>query len=433
MYYSYTPRYDEVDYLYQKYLKEYPQTTLNFFLDVKNGISGDTSFVDGMRVNSITYENKGQHLVELVTAIINVVAFIKSRLLEISNNDSNLIDNRVRFFFFCEVGKSSYHRAIDMAYKRNRGINDVLNRESIEVDLRGDIVFNAIQILNSIMNMIPSCYFYMGEYAEYDFIPYVIAKRYFKEYDYGVVFSSDKDMYQLQSYFPYKFEQLEKLTSKASSNITWHPGRMYVDSNNYVIRFLHSLYGKEGFTLSDEDKTWIENNWSLFRAFMGDSGDGVSGIKGMGLSTMMKSLKTIKSISLPREEYNHNVAHIDFRLFDYKNNNSIFDMDKVKELFKLPIMKNGKEGKCKLSKVLQEALSLKGIDRICKNLALMDYEIMYERRKHKEWEAFDSVFNNNNKFKNELDTVKFLDKTGLWKQYGMYKPKIFLNNLKGIA
>lgn len=432
MYYSYTPRYDEIDYLYTKYLKEYPNTKLNFFLDVKNGISGDTSFIDGMRVNSITYDNKGQHLVELVTCIINVVAFIKSRLLEISNNDSNLIDNRVRFFFFCEVGKSSYHRAIDMAYKRNRGINDILNRESIDVDLRGDIVFNAIQILNAIMNMIPTCYFYMGEYAEYDFIPYVVAKRYFSEYDYGVIFSSDKDMYQLQSYFPYRFEQLEKLTSKAN-NVNWHPGRMYVDSSNYVIRFLHALYGKEGFTLSEEDKTWIENNWSMFRAFMGDSGDGVTGIKGMGLSTMMKHLNIIKDITLPREEYNHNVAHIEFRLFDYKNKNSIFKMDKVNELLKLPIKKNGKEGKCKAPKVIQEALSIKGIERICMNLALMDYEVMYERRKHKEWEVFDNVYYNTNKFKNEIQTMNFLNRTGLWKQYSMYKPRIFLNNLKGIS
>ena len=90
MYYSYTPRYDEIDYIYQKYLQNYPNIRMNFFLDVKNGISGDSTFIDGMRMSSISNENKGQHLVELVTCIINVVAFIKTRLLDISNNDLDI-------------------------------------------------------------------------------------------------------------------------------------------------------------------------------------------------------------------------------------------------------------------------------------------------------------------------------------------------------
>lgn len=431
MYYSYTPRYDEIDYIYQKYLQNYPNIRMNFFLDVKNGISGDSTFIDGMRMSSISNENKGQHLVELVTCIINVVAFIKTRLLDISNNDVNLIDNRVRFFFFCEVGKSSYHRNIDMAYKRNRGINDVLNRDSFEVDLRGDIVFNAIQICRSIINMIPNCYFYMGEYAEYDFIPYVVAKRYFSNDDYGVILSTDKDMYQIQSYFPYRFEQLERLTTNAK-NVQWHPGRMYVDSDNYIMRFLHTLFNKAGFELSEDDSNWIKNNWSLFRAFMGDSGDGISGIKGMGLHTLMKNLKDIRSVTLSREVYNHNVAHLNFDRFDYNNNNVIFDMEKVKTLLAIPTLKNGKPGKIKVARVLQDTLSPKGIDRICRNLALMDYEVMYERRKSKEQLDYDNVYNNTNKFKNEIECINFINKTGLWKQYPMYKPRIFLNNLKGI-
>lgn len=428
MYYSYTPRYDELDYLYMKYLKDNPNTRLNFFFDVKNGIGGDTEWIDGNRMSSLNEDNKVQHLVELVTAIINTIAYIKARYIETSNTNADLINNRLRFFYFCEAGKSSYHKGIDMAYKRNRGISDYFDRDEHN-ELRGTIVLNAIQMLQGIMNMIPNTYFYMGEYAEYDFIPYVVSKRYFEDKDVGVIFSSDKDMYQMQAYSN-KFEQLERMTSKAK-NVNWHPGRMFVNHDNYIMRFFHALYGKEDFQLTEEQYDYISKHWSLVRGILGDAGDGIQGVSGVGLSTLVKFIDTLKDITLDRDTYNHTLSHMTFNTFDYKYENSVFDVDKIKELNSTDKVVNPKTGKMvkrkPLPKALQEIISPKGIERICRNIGLMDYNVMYERRRLKEQEDFDKVFYNTNKFKTAFDIDKFLNETGLWKACNLYVPRIYLN------
>lgn len=419
MYYSYTPRYDELDYLYQKYLQG-TDKRLNFFFDVKNGISGDTDYIDGNKFCSLREDNKLQHLVELVTAIINTIAYIKGRYATYDEEACK----RLRFFYFCETGKSSYHKGIDMAYKSNRGISDYLQRDERN-ELRGNIVLNAIQMLNGIMNLIPNTFFFAGTYSEYDFIPYVVFKRYFEDKDIGVIFSSDKDMYQIQSYCD-KFEQLERLTSH-NNNVDWHPGRMFVNNENYVVRFMHALYKKEDFSISDSQMNFIRNNFSFIRGILGDPGDGIAGVPGVGMGTLMKFLDTIIDLTLPRDKYNHTISHMTFNRFDYKYDESIFDLEKIKELLSEEKVVNPKTGKMvkrkPVPKALQSIVSPKGIERICRNIALMDYDVMNNRRT-KDMEDIDAIYNNTNKFKTVDEAYKFLNETKLWQQCCLYRPYI---------
>ena len=229
-----------------------------------------------------------------------------------------------------------------------------------------------------------------------------------------------------------KFEQLERMTSKAK-NIDWHPGRMFVNQDNYIMRFFHSLYGKKDFQLSDDQYNYISNHWSLVRGIIGDGGDGIQGITGVGLATLVKHISTLKDITLERDTYNHTLSHMTFNTFDYKYTNSIFDLDKIKALSsdtdeKVLDSKTGKMVKKKpLPKVLQAIISPKGIERICRNIALMDYNVMYERRRLKEQEIFDTVYYNQNKFKTASDIETFLNNTGLWKACNLYVPRIYLN------
>jgi len=398
VYYSYTPKYDDLDYIFQKHIKDDPTKRINFFFDVKNGVYNP---------DVITESNKGEHAVELISAVTNVIQYIKNRYSTMFD-----ITNRLRFFFFCETGKSSYHRGIDMAYKSNRGLNDYLARSESD-QLMSQAMFFAIQVLNDIINMIPNAYYFMGEFAEYDYIPYVIYKRMFEARDVGIVFSTDRDMYQLQSYTT-QFEQLEKLTSMRG--VDWHPGRLFVNRDNYVDRFIYKMIAESKLTVTDEFKSFVANHFSLIRGILGDGGDGIPGIKGLGLLTIVKLFDTVKKVILPRDEYNEKIKKMDFFRFDFERENSIFNLEVVKTL----------ETEIKKSKKLSDLFTKVSMERICKNIALMDYEVMHYRRASHDTEYIDKILNNQTKFKTIPEIETFLDSTGLWKQYPGFKVNISL-------
>ena len=410
MYYSYMPRYDEIDYLSKKYLLNDDRSRLNIFFDLKNGLGGDTQRIDGVQRCSLTQENKGEHLVELISSSINVMAFIQNRLSEVIK-----YKDRVRFFFFCETGKSSYHKGIDMGYKKSRGLNDFLSRDDSN-NLHSEIVFNAIYMLKDIVNMIPNAYFFLGEYSEYDYIPYVVYKEIFDEHDTGVVFSSDRDMYQLQVYTDC-FEQLEKIPFTGGTN-SWHPGRIFVNNSNYLDRLFYKLL-IQGYELSDDVRKFISQHLSLVRAIIGDTGDGVKGILGFQDKTLLKHIKEIMHVTLPRDAYNKTLQHMDFDRFDYMHDNTVFDLELVKKVLNPePVLNEatGRKNKAKQPpKALSLLLSTNGIIRVCRNIALMDYAVMYTRRK--DLENIREVLDNKYKFKTAFEAQKFLDATGLWKLY----------------
>lgn len=389
MYYSYVPKYNELDYLYEKYMKHDQTKKLNFFFDVKNGIYN----ADG----NLTEANKLEHSVEFISAIVNVIQYIKNRY------EGYIKPDRLKFYFFCETGKSSYHRAIDMAYKSNRGLNDYLARDS-NSEMFSQIMFFSINVLKDLINMIPNAYFFLGEFMEFDYIPYVIYKKCFTKDDVGVVFSTDKDMYQLSTYTD-QFEQLEKMTFKTN----WHPGRLFINKDNYASRICY----KDIPNLEPEQLEFIQKHFSLLRAIIGDSGDGVAGIKSFGWKTIFKNMELIKSILLNRNVYNETIKKMDFFKFDFKRENSIFDLEKMGELKKLSV-------------TMKKLFNENAIKRICMNIALMDYDVMMPRRKQKDNDVIDTVLNFEDKFKSNEDIKTFIDDTNLWQKCPAFKISISL-------
>lgn len=398
MYYQFIPTYDELDYIKNTYLLSSENTRVNFFFDVKNGLSGDVARDNGNVVSLLTPENKGEHLVEFVTSIINLHSYILNRMSNVSN-----LHDRVRFFYFCETGKSSYHKAIDTLYKSNRHLNDFLSRDNHD-PIKSEIVLNALNILEKIINRFPNHYFFFGKYREFDYIPYIIGSTYFEDRDVGILYSTDKDMYQMQSYMPGRFEQLEKLTTKAKG-VDWHPGRLFVNTKNYIDRLLYSSY-KSLPDLTETQRNFFVNHWSLIRAIIGDAGDNVTGISGIGFKTFVNLIDSLKDIVLDREEYNAHLSKISFNTFDYKNDNLIFDMSKVKELY----------SKSKSVKLLS-IIGPSAIERISRNIALMDYDVMKRRRQYDDKEVIDKVINFKDKFNSNEQAMQFIKATGLLNRY----------------
>jgi len=395
MYFSYVPKYGDLDYLVEKYINNgIRDYTFNFFFDVKNGIYN--------KDQNINQDTKLEHATEFISAVTNVVQYIKNRLSSVID-----VERRIRFFFFCETGKSSYHKGIDFSYKSNRGINDYLLRTESD-ELFSEVIFFSIYVLRDIINMIPNCYFFLGEYREYDYIPYVVYKRMFTEKDIGIVFSTDKDMYQLGTYTDC-FEQLEKQTYQSE----WLPARAYINTHNYIERILGKDATPEMLRLG---RSFMHKHFSLVRAIIGDTGDGIDGIKGLHYKTLLGLVEKFKldELLLPRDVYNETITKMDFFKFEYAYENSIFDLEKVKLL----------EKERKQSKKLDSLLTKEGIKTICKNIALMDFEVMYNRRLSNDKEEIDKILNNETKFKSQQEADDFIKATGLWNEHSYFKISI---------
>jgi hypothetical protein len=381
-----------LDYIYEKYIRHSDDSIINFFFDVKNGIYN--------KDNNINEDNKFEHAIEFISGVINVIQYIKNRYSTYFD-----IRNRLRFFFFCETGKSSYHKGIDMGYKSNRGLNDYLTRTK-EDELFSQTTYFSIYTLNDIINMIPNSFFFLGEFKEFDYIPYVVYKRFFKSNDIGIVYSTDKDMYQLQSYTNC-FEQLEKNPFPSK----WHPGRLFINKDNYIERLLAK--DMERYELTNDDKEFISNNFSLFRGIVGDAGDGVPGIKGIGYITFLKLFNkfSLKNIIMSRDFYNEKIKKMDFSKFDFKRESVLYDLEKIKDM----------EKEIKSSNTLKKLLDVENIKRVCMNIALMDYDVMYDRRISKDKDEIDSKLYNNNKFRSPKEIEKFINKTNLWTNHSYHK------------
>jgi 5'-3' exonuclease len=249
----------------------------------------------------------------------------------------------------------------------------------------------------------------LGEFKEFDYIPYVIYKRFFKENDIGIVYSTDKDMYQLQSYTNC-FEQLEKNSFPSK----WHPGRLFINKENYVERILAKDLSR--YELTNDDKEFIQNHFSLFRAIVGDSGDGVPGIKGIAYITFLKLFNkfSLKDAILSRSTYNDKIKKMDFSKFDFKKESVIYDLEKIENM----------EKEIKTSGTLKKLFDIENIKRVCMNLALMDYDIMYDRRMPKDKDEIDSKLFNSNKFRTNKEIERFINNTNLWNNHSYHKISI---------
>lgn len=362
MYFRFKPKYIELDYL----LAKYSDKNLNFFFDFKNGVFQKEELIN---------ENLHLSVSELIVTTMNVIPYIKNKLR------TDGFKNEIRFFFFTEVGKSYYHKALNIEYKRNRELNDFLFRTE-ENDVFSRMIFFSVDILEKTINYLPKCYFFKGEYLEYDFIPYAIAKTFFeKEKDVGIIFSNDKDMYQMQLFEEYIFEQYEKLYMKGESN--WHSGRLFINRDNFIERFCASL-GVE--SIANEDKKFIRDYFVLIRAILGDEGDNIEGVKNIGLKTILKNKEFFINTFRKNNELREVIKELKFSDYDSELAKKIFlkfDIEKVK------------------SKRFKQLFEEANIERICRNIALMDFDIIWEKIRSNFKEHIESVLKNDKKVENK--------------------------------
>jgi predicted nucleic-acid-binding Zn-ribbon protein len=79
------------------------------------------------------------------------------------------------------------------------------------------------------------------------------------------------------------------------------------------------------------------------------------------------------------------------------------------------------EKEIKSSNTLKKLLDVENIKRVCMNIALMDYDVMYDRRISKDKDEIDSKLYNNNKFRSPKEIEKFINKTNLWTNHSYHK------------
>jgi 5'-3' exonuclease len=158
-----------------------------------------------------------------------------------------------KIYVIWEGGGSSRRRKIFPEYKQNRKPQR-LNRFYSEIPDTIDNRNYQVALLISLLKNTPVCQVYVSDCEADDVIGYC-AKYVFRE-DKCVIYSSDKDFYQLLS----------------DKNTIYSPtSKKYIDVDDVVSRFhVHP------------------ENFCLVRSFCGDPSDGIPGIKGVGFKTMVK-------------------------------------------------------------------------------------------------------------------------------------------------
>jgi len=337
MYFHYVPKYEDLEFIL-KAANTLKDPNIYFYFDFKNGLY----VID----NEVTADNVFLHMSELVTTTFRVIPYITKWFTEKNQYDKD----KLHFIFFCETGKSLYHRRIDQLYKKNRLISDDIFRPDKYYSTQA--IMTGISYLENSLNFVKNVWFYVGKYMEFDFIPYYFIKEKTNPMDLHIVMSSDKDHYQLHHLLDDRYiYQLEKMTTKNK----WHPGRMFINKENYIERLYRDI------KLDHEIRNIVHKYYNLIRAIFGDSGDGIQGVKGIGPKTFFnKIFPEIKSYFLDMEEIYSIVTDPDTK---YKDN----------ELFFLSTMEWYND---KLKRLKKFQTFVSSSERISKNLRLMDYRII---------------------------------------------------------
>ena len=238
---------------------------LNLYIDVR---SVTPNFFDEKQMKMIINDPESME-VYIVQSIYNFLKFVNYHI-----SLAFKFNLWPRFFFFCDIGESVFHKQINKDYKANRGSPIILSED--EYKRAKNLVNGFLQSIKRYFMEVPFLYYIFLEFIETDFIPYYIMKKFnFTDKDVHVIMSRDKDLAQC------------------------------LDVRDDAYQFF--LDSRSGKTLLSEDdavkfhfKTDIEGlkpRWiPLILSIAGDASDNVIGIKGIGYKRAVKILDEYKDI-----------------------------------------------------------------------------------------------------------------------------------------
>lgn len=171
-----------VDELVSRFEANPDKKVFRLFIDLRNAI---VIFHDEANLQTSIKDPKLM-ISEIMTDILNFMNYIYE-----------LIPYDIEYHFFWEVGRSEYHKKLNKKYKSKRG-NAYVVLKSEEIDSAKNINIIAFQAWEILSKYIANVKSYKLNYFEADFIPnYIIHKMNPNKKYYNVIFSNDKDMYQI--------------------------------------------------------------------------------------------------------------------------------------------------------------------------------------------------------------------------------------------
>jgi hypothetical protein len=356
---NYYPKYSYLDDIISVSGKK----TLNIYIDLKGCLQ---TLYQKWAIEYLLTRSRSENVID-TTVFLSVVEFIAWHKIYAKKRDIN-----IKFFFFFESGKSSYHLNIHSDYKKNRSVADFFGLDDASRDLFFKILDKNYHVIEKICSRIPDVSIIRLKFLEADFVPYYLINRVLTNADDSahVIYSMDKDMLQclnksniFQFYRHYK--QVKTITSKDI--------------------FSHFLKTNEEF-----EPEWFE----LVLAIIGDVSDDFKGVPGVGAISLLKVLKQVISLCGSMEKV----------YLAIKNKQSIFDKSPIYNV----------NSKTILGKIINSE------DIIIRNLKLLSFRIlsdeldggfptyMNEQKKI----ILDNV-NNQNKIPNASVLLNALEKSGM--------------------
>lgn len=241
---------------------------LRVFVDLKNVLT--SLFVPDVVQEIVTNTSTLQSMDStLFQSIVNYTAYWK-RFGKLRNID-------VQIYICTDIGRSTYHKAIDKEYKKNR--------EIYEFNLSNDVKIKQIRDKNfllaeQICNKLKGVYFFCLKNLEADFLPYYLLTRYFKEDKdtINIVCSNDKDLYQTlvntNTYMIYKKRGYKDIVTKETVLNSYC--KLNKNSPENQVKYQKLL------------SNIISEQIPAMMACTGDSGDDVPGVKGISEKSAIK-------------------------------------------------------------------------------------------------------------------------------------------------
>lgn len=260
----YYPKYSYLD----EMLSRTTRSKLYIHIDQKNVFS---SIYSEWAIKHMLEETKRSRYIDLsiFNSFLDYVSFYKSY-----GKKRNL---DIKFCFFSERGKSSYHTELHSKYKDRRRITDVFGIDEADSELFGRILSRNWNLIHKVGNKIPNVAIARLDFLEADFVPYYVMNDYLEDSEewLHLICSSDKDM-------------LQCLTQENRYQFIRKPNEHRIIGHEDALPYL--LKTKEQLPIGAE---YVP----LALAIIGDSSDGYEGITGIAEKTFLKIIPDLMQIT----------------------------------------------------------------------------------------------------------------------------------------
>lgn len=371
---------------------------------IKNEMEGKKQLIFYFDFKNVIFRpHKSEELLSL-NAKEEFSSILTSMLNVISNINRKLRDTfKIKYYIYGEHGKSGYHINLLKDYKKKRQ-TDTLDRP--DKKNLNNILHFAATIGESLFNFIPNINFVYSQNFEIDVLPYSIMKNINNSITGHVMVSCDKDNMQLFQHFDNVIAYDKGVKFMKGFKGTY----MILNNNNYLLRFLKKkeIFDEYGGAINSDGLL------VLYRSIVGDTSDDVKGVKGVGDKYGLTTLGLLQDHDglvsreiiveeLCKEKDDLNIFTKDISYYENLENVNKKTLSALKKIYKQQ-------------------------DIIKRNIKIMDYEIIYNKNKHKLKELISKV-RSYEKIKDIYKLGQFIKNTEIFFNDDINKINYYMSNL----